>query len=56
MLVPNSSEIWRVKRARFLKLCVQKYVFWCFFYDFTVTVYQHYQSKICDQLIETDIQ
>jgi hypothetical protein len=53
MLVLNFSERWE---SAVLKLCVQKYVFWRFSYGFTVTVYQHRQSKICDQFIETDIQ
>jgi hypothetical protein len=55
MLVLNSSERWRAETAA-LKLWVLKYVLWCFSYGVTVTVYQHWQPKICDQFIETDIQ
>jgi hypothetical protein len=53
MLVLNFSEIWRVEsESRFQALCA-KYVFWRFSYGFTITVYQHWQPKICDQFVKT---
>jgi hypothetical protein len=45
-----------VFRNRGFQACVQKYVFCRFSYDFTVTIYQHWQPKICGKFIETDIQ
>jgi hypothetical protein len=45
-----------VLRERGFQALCAKVFFWCFSYDFTVTVYQHYESRICDQFIETDIQ
>jgi hypothetical protein len=41
-----------VLREFVFKHCVPKYVFWLFSYSFIVTVFQHWQPKVCDQFVE----
>jgi hypothetical protein len=45
-----------VLRERGFQALCAKVCICVFYYGFTVEVYQHWQPKICDQFIETDIQ
>jgi hypothetical protein len=56
MLVLNSSERWRVERERFSSFVCRSIFCSVFFCGFAVIFYQHWQSKICVQLMETEIQ
>jgi hypothetical protein len=54
ILVLKSSEKWRVERAQFSSfVCKSMLPAVLQFYSHS---FQHYQSKFCDQFIETDIQ